>query len=313
MDWLSSIEKAPLPKSVEGFDKQLTDLLVNWLLVPSQGKRKTCAQCLSMPYLAGAGPGNTVTIGTKEDQAQIQEERKKRLEGERKDDTSQKAPIHKGTLWKLNTNGDPKLQKEWLRRDMWVASNGSLCYFSIKENKRLVMIDGSKLPTAKITKFSGGFRQHAFTLLIPAADGEPEVKATFGTETEEEYLEWVEKMQSAVNMDDVMFTMKLGAELADELKKFKISVQNRRLVVKKDEKDQYVPVFKAKLWKLKAEGDLKNGEDWFEREMWLAKNGSLVYFSVKEDRNLVYYTSADLMRASFAKRPAGDASAGRRP
>jgi hypothetical protein len=60
----------------------------------------------------------------------------------------------------------------------------------------------------------------------------------------------------------------------------------------------FAPLFKAKLWKLKADGDRKNPEDWFEREMWIAKNGSMVYYSPKEDRELVYYTSADVARAT---------------
>lgn len=44
--------------------------------------------------------------------------------------------------------------------------------------------------------------------------------------------------------------------------------------VGEDAKDQFAPLFKAKLWKVKAEGDRKKADDWFEREMWIAKNGA---------------------------------------
>ncbi|CAK9117283.1 unnamed protein product [Durusdinium trenchii] len=70
--------------------------------------------------------------------------------------------------------------------------------------------------------------------------------------------------------------------------------------VGEDKKHQFAPVFRAKLWKVKAEGDRRKEEDWFEREMWIAKNGSLVYFSKKEDRDLVYYTSDDIQKAHIA-------------
>merc|ERR1719282_420407 len=52
MDWLSSIKKAPIPKSVEKFDPEFTEVLVNWLLVCDPAKRKTCAQSLTNPYIA---------------------------------------------------------------------------------------------------------------------------------------------------------------------------------------------------------------------------------------------------------------------
>jgi serine/threonine protein kinase len=307
MDWLSNIEKAPLPKAVECFDKGLSDLLVNWLLVPNSQKRKTCAQCLTSPYLASCtSVGNICTLETA-DKSKGPVEVVHRQRNRKEETSTGKAPIHKGTLWKLNTKdkhgkvGDPMSQADWLKRDMWIAANGSLCYFSIKENKRLVMIDGSKIPKATIAKFEGGFRENAFTIQIPAEDEEPEVKVTFAAESEEENEEWTEKLRSTVNMEDVMHSFKLGGDLLEDLKKFKLTVQNRRCEIKQDEKTQYAPVYKAKLWKLKAEGNKMKDEDWFEREMWLSKNGSLVYFSKKEDKDLVYYRPDDLARAEYKK------------
>lgn len=52
MDWLSNIKKAPVPKTVEKFDLEFMDVLVNWLLVCDPAKRMTCAQSLTNPYIA---------------------------------------------------------------------------------------------------------------------------------------------------------------------------------------------------------------------------------------------------------------------
>merc|ERR1712217_89571 len=46
-----------------------------------------------------------------------------------------------------------------------------------------------------------------------------------------------------------------------------------------------------------------NLQDWRERDMWLAKNGSLVYWSEREERELVYYTQQDVATASLAEIP----------
>merc|ERR1712079_352324 len=84
-----------------------------------------------------------------------------------------------------------------------------------------------------------------------------------------------------------------------DLQAFKMTVKNRRQHIADDNKDQFGPLFKAKLWKLKGDGDSMKEEDWFEREMWIAKNGSLVYYSPKEQEDLVYYTAADVARAKI--------------
>merc|ERR1711920_443359 len=81
-----------------------------------------------------------------------------------------------------------------------------------------------------------------------------------------------------------------------EVRKFHITVKNRRLVV--EGKEDHEPVFKARLWKVKANGNVMEESHWFERDMWLSEAGSLVYYSKKEDKELVYYTHADLMNCT---------------
>merc|ERR1712176_1394454 len=84
------------------------------------------------------------------------------------------------------------------------------------------------------------------------------------------------------------------------------AMKNRRLTVCEETRDEFMPVFKSKLWKLKANTDPGQSENWFERDMWISQNGSLVYFSVKEDRDLIYYTPSDLASASFVELDGAD-------
>ncbi|CAJ1356039.1 unnamed protein product [Effrenium voratum] len=237
----------------------------------------------------------------REEKADLHEgEKVDRQHRHRFEDTSSKAPLYKGTLWKLNTDGNPGDSTHWLKRDMWVACDGSLCYFSIKENKRLVLLDGIKMAGAKVSDVPKSAREFAFKLdCINSDDHEKDISMSFCAESEAEYQKWRSLLSQATNLDGAMQTIRLGGAVADELKQFRLAVKNRRMKVGEDTKDQFAPIFKAKLWKVKAEGNRKKEEDWFEREMWIAKNGSLVYWSKKEDRELVYYTANDISNAKF--------------
>ncbi|CAE7257301.1 PHKG2 [Symbiodinium natans] len=312
MDWLGSIAKAPIPKSIERFDPTFHQMLIGSLLVCDHTKRKTLAQCLSDSYLESdkekvANHTSAVEHSHSEAPPLPVHEKVDRTTRNRIEDTSSKAPLYKGTLWKLNTDGNPQDPTHWLKRDMWVAFNGSLCYFSIKENKRLVLVDGSKLTGAKVTPLVGAAREYAFRLQCYNHDEhEKDVNIGFSAESPEEYTKWTGLLMHTANMDGAIQTMRLGGDVAAEIKQFRLNVKNRRMKVGEDKKDQFAPVFKAKLWKVKADGDRRKQEDWFEREMWIAKNGSLVYWSKKEDRDLVYYTSDDIARATITLIPNDD-------
>mmetsp|Transcript_108234 Transcript_108234/g.241623 ORF Transcript_108234/g.241623 Transcript_108234/m.241623 type:complete len:705 (-) Transcript_108234:178-2292(-) len=308
MEWLSSIRKCPLPKLVEkNCDAGMLDLLRNWLLVCNHQNRKTCAQCLSNPYIAQGGwDQKETTLAKQDNNAPVQRQMRDRQE----DTTGTLAPLHKGTLWKLTSDAkkdDMKDPSKWIKRDMWIAHNHSLCYYSVKENKRLVLIDGDKLTKATMQEITGGARNFAFEVSVTDAENDINEKQIFACESEDERKLWIKRLSLSAHQDMIV-TFQLGEKIYEELQAFRMTVKNRRIKVDDNAKDQFEPIFKAKLWKVKAEGDRKKKEDWFLRDMWLAKNGSLVYWSEKESRDLIYYTAADIARASTNKLGDGDAA-----
>jgi len=282
MEWLSGIKKAPVPKKIGEFDKAFLDLVNNWLLVCKKETRKSCAESLSHEFLKDV---------EWEVEASEIEHTAKTI---RSEDETTGTHLFDGVLFKLNSDGDAKTDEHWIRRNMWIAQNHSLCYFSKKENKKLVLIDGSKLATATFEPLKDAARQFAFRCAV-SEDKESDV---FGlaAESQEEMDQWISHLKGS-GKNQMLITFQLGAKLAEDLKAFRITIQNRRQKVD-DKKGDFEPAFKAKLWKLKGDGDSMKEEDWFERDMWIAKNGSLVYFSPKENMDLVYYTAADISRAT---------------
>lgn len=317
MDWLSNIKKAPFPKPLEKFDKDLYDLLSNWLLVCDPRKRKTLAQCLSAQnsYISAVKPpSESDRMGTREsvklsdgmDIGKDDNEQLKLYQRTRIEDTTNMAPLFQGTLWKLNSNGDPQDPSHWLKRDMWIAANGSLAYFSLKDGKRLVLFDGSKLGGAIVEQFTDTAKPYAFKVRTKSEKDDLQYDETaFACDSEQEYVEWTSRLRSTAVLD-VMPRVRLGQGLADDLKVFKLNVKNRRLKADGEEEAAPASAFKGVLWKVKADGDATLEDHWFEREMWIARNGSLVYFSKKEDRNLIYYTADDLANATYSEIPDED-------
>merc|ERR1712137_1255076 len=73
--------------------------------------------------------------------------------------------MHKGTLYKLKSAGNPADANDWLKRDVWITSAGSLSYLSQKEQKRLVMLDGHRFSQAQVEKYEEStFFKHAFQI-----------------------------------------------------------------------------------------------------------------------------------------------------
>jgi len=214
--------------------------------------------------------------------------------GERPDDTST-GQLFAGTLWKLNTGKDPRSPEEWLQRDMWIADNGSLCYYRMKENKRLVLVNMEHLKSAEIEPLDLAAKDHAMVITCDTRDEDGGKVFVFAANTAEELGQWMAQLREATV--NAMPSMQFGVNLAEEIQQMK--VHNRRLKIDAEYKQEYKPTFKGMLWKKKADGDRMCENHWFEREVWLSRNGSLVYWSHKEHRELIYYTHADVVGAEL--------------
>jgi len=323
MDWLSNIKKSPVPmKTVGAFDSELTTLLKDSLLVPDRNLRKTCAEALSNPYLTKAKLRHTQTnpLSVTGDESETPEsfpvgtttESFRKVREKRAEDHSTEA-AHRGTLWKLNSGQDGTDPANWLQRDMWISNNGSLCYFSQRDDKKLVLVDSHKLHQAEIKRATGLAKENAFQVKCGFQDGDTtegddSIIFTFAAASLEELKEWGKQLKSAASMD-VMPTHHLGEGFRSDLAVFKLLVKNRRMKVEGGYEHDFEPVYKGNLWKVKGAGDIGKDEDWFLRQMWLSRNGSLVYWSVRDNRELVYYTSTDIHRAEVAKTPSTTTSA----
>lgn len=314
MEWLSSIREAPLVKQITKYDRHFVNLLTSHLLPVDPEKRSSCAQCLSHPFLAveGSAQAKPAAVqaaasecgGSKEngaeDRAELDNQPIPRRARNRLQDESTTKPLYQGTIWKLNNGGNPQDSSHWQKRDAWIARTGALCYYSIKDSKRLVLLSASKLAEAEIKRCDGGSQKIAFEVRTPTdTDDEADVVFTFGCRSEEELEQWI-RMIKEVQQHHVS-TMRMGLNFVEELRAFRLKVKNRRRPVQKDARGQFEPVFKASLWKVKTNGDCMKEKDWVLREMWIAQNGSLVYWSKQEERELVYYSDHDLSRASFLR------------
>ena len=188
---------------------------------------------------------------------------------------------------------------------MWITCNGSLCYFSQKEDKRLVLFDGHEVHDAEVVERTSSFiaRPFSFQICLDSSDCHDKhcQEATFACDTAEEMKTWLYQLeQSKLRFEQ---TMHLTTSVVDDLKKFRLTVLNRRQIVVNAPLHKYQAHFKDILFKVKTDGDLMNEKDWFEREMWLAANGTLVYFSKREQRELIFYTAEDIARVSMEQVP----------
>jgi len=219
-------------------------------------------------------------------------------EGKRPQPKPNSGPLHQGRVWKLNDQGDHQDRGAWVEHDMWLAAAGSLCYFDAKNKKKYVLLAVHHLTNAKIsTSFKEGARGPVFGVKY-SNDEDTSQTLTLAADSLELAKGWVKKLKDVARMD--LPSMRLGEDIT-ELRAFVVTVKNRRQSI--SDQDHDTPVFKETLWKLKADGDKMIEKDWYERQMWISKNGNLCYNSKKEAKDLVYYTTEDLVEACLAMVP----------
>lgn len=295
MEWIGCMQRFPMPKAVKAFDAELEQFLLGCMLVSEPVERHTLQQCLTHPFVIGpAGSWQKLSeimpdIVFRDDRGRLEDHGKEIL--------------HQGTLWKLAMHADPMDIKQWFARDTWMTPNGNLCYYSQKEGKRLILLDAGKLHRAVISMVTECARDHAFQILIPAeCQGEPDEVHIFACKSPEELATWSQALKREAD-GNTHTIISAGLVTVHELQRFRLQVRNRRIQLPRGStaRDQFEPVLKTWLWKLKFEGDPHIESHWYERKVWLSKNGSLVYWSPREDRELVYHTSAEIARVSVFK------------
>lgn len=288
LEWLSSSAPFKLPKKLLDFDPDFVSLLGR-LLEKDVSKRMTLAEAISHPFmkkrLDAAKPTDDANAVKRN---ALNRAKRHHARAQEKD-----TPLHNGVLFKLNSDGELMRPEDWLKRDFWLSKNGGLCYFSKKENRALVLLDSTLVKCAVLTPLTekNAGVPWAFEVRLPAfEDGIESKPEYFAAVSEEELTTWL-KMFNTAQITDIRKTANFR-----DIKAFRLRIRNQRKVVNEKQSE---PAFKSTLHKVGQDGDPLNPEDWWKREMWIAMNGSLCYFSKKENRVLMYQSAEDVRDATL--------------
>lgn len=300
LDWLSSLHTSPTPRAVREADADLASLVSEWLCVPDASSRKTCAQALSHPWFLAQALSYSVPIARLEfPPAGMARRVRPRA---RIADVSSMEPLYQGSLWKLSSGADPWEAKNWLQRDMWITQEGSLCYFSQRQDKRLVLIDAFTLHNAELLGCEAA-RPFSFLLdFTKEMDFCDREVLYFAANDEAQLKDWTKWLRYVAGFGHDE-TFRLGQEMEGQIEAFRMHLVNRRLEVRAEGGDDhgFQASMTAHLWKLKVRGDCTTEDDWFKRKFSMSNNGSLIYYSEREQKELIYYTCTDVSSAALAK------------
>merc|ERR1719161_1146709 len=119
-------------------------------------------------------------------------------------------PDFKACLWKLRQDGDQKQALHWLKRDMWVSKNGSLCYYSAKQGKNLIYYNHADLEHCTLRELppNSAALKNAFEVKLKQVDGCDFEPGVFAADTPELKQQWMKELQklSIVYIDDTAAT-----------------------------------------------------------------------------------------------------------
>merc|ERR1712151_1073295 len=82
--------------------------------------------------------------------------------------------------------------------------------------------------------------------------------------------------------------------------------RDRRAPLPNSSRRDYEPMFRTVLWKLMQGADGRKKDHWFAREMWISINFNFVYYSVRDEKDLIYYSNQDLESATIVRIPPGE-------
>merc|ERR1711924_32162 len=209
LEWLAFKKDPPIPGEVAGFDTGLEDLLKNYLLICDPPLRRSLAETLSHKFLAKEQTtsaymrtrrGNTLNLVHHAKDIENTDYGKTLRQSVSA--ALEDSIIFRGELWKLNDGADPKDKTQWLRRDMWIDVNGSLCYFSHHHDKGVVLKDGHCLSMSSTSEVEGGcFISHAFRISSSSRQQDASVTVLGCTEADT-YNMWIAALETAKAMQD---------------------------------------------------------------------------------------------------------------
>lgn len=121
-----------------------------------------------------------------------------------KEDRATSNPLYKGTLWKLNQDGEPSNMQSWMKREMWLSKSGALCYFSQRENRDLIYHTAEDMRLAKVKAVRdnqakargvpekvGNF---VFEIIRPPRDGMEFEPGWFAAESAQSFDQWMKAL-----------------------------------------------------------------------------------------------------------------------
>lgn len=194
----------------------------------------------------------------------------------------------RGMLRKLISEGDPTIEDNWQKRDFWISTSGALCYFSQKNNKPMVLVDGETLHCCYfrlVDDVQNLVYPHTFEIQFIKEDHKEAV--WFAADEAKDVDNWIEAINRANNNG-------FGHQ---DMAAIRLRVNNQRGETE-DEEVKY-RILESQLWKLNQDGDAANPEEWRLRNMWLAKSGSLCYYS--KQKPIQYLSSQNMKRCVVQK------------
>lgn len=303
MENCATKKQPPIPQILKEQEAQMVDMLRKGMLLPEQDKRQSIAEALDKhPYFNNPDaidPYADASSGAASATAAMSISTGNNLKLFARGKAT--SAIYRGTLWKLGTDADPIVRADWRERVMWLdGNNGALCYMSKKTGKKLVLLDAVRVATAEIVPIKAEHSAFAFSFAVEAERGEGR-ELILATETAEEQQQWLNALQVVRDMDFMNpRTMFMDDDLQQQVKEAKRALGNRRAEIKNLDKEEFDVVLEETVYKLKFEADPTDETKWVPRKMWIAKNGSLCYYSKKAGgKPLQYYDASDLANAEF--------------